>query len=112
MVNKVVVVTGAGNGIGRATAAAFSGVGASVVAVDIDAAAAERTAAACAEGGGVALGESCDVADWDSVAALAERVAARLGPVDVLVNNAGVGMTGGFADMSIDDWRWIRSVNL
>jgi 2-hydroxycyclohexanecarboxyl-CoA dehydrogenase len=113
MVNKIgpdtlVVVTGAGSGIGRATAAAFAAAGATVVCADIDGGAAEKTAALCAEQGGAGRGEGCDVTDPAAVAALAGRT----GPVDVLVNNAGVGMTGRFADMTVDDWRWIRSVNL
>src|SRR2546423_5454158 len=108
MVNKLVVVTGAGGGIGRATAAAFAARGATVVCADIDGEAAEKTAAVCAEQGGSGRAERCDVTDAAAVAALAERT----GPVDVLVNNAGVGMTGRFADMTVDDWRWIRSVNL
>jgi 2-hydroxycyclohexanecarboxyl-CoA dehydrogenase len=108
MVNKLVVVTGAGSGIGRATAADFAAGGATVVCADIDGDAAEKTAALCAERGGAGRAERCDVTDAVAVSALAERT----GPVDVLVNNAGVGMTGRFADMTLDDWRWIRSVNL
>ncbi|MCA1843616.1 MAG: SDR family NAD(P)-dependent oxidoreductase, partial [Actinobacteria bacterium] len=108
MVNKLVVVTGAGSGIGRATALAFAGGGATVVCADVDGEAAEKTAASCAEQGGPGRAEQCDVTDAAAVAALAERA----GAVDVLVNNAGVGMTGHFADMTVDDWRWIRSVNL
>src|SRR5713226_66928 len=108
MVNKLVVVTGAGSGIGGATAAAFAATGASVVCADVDGEAAEKTAVLCAERGGAGRAEQCDVADATAVVALAERT----GPVDVLVNNAGVGMTGRFVDMSVDDWRWIRSVNL
>jgi 2-hydroxycyclohexanecarboxyl-CoA dehydrogenase len=113
MVNKVgpgtvVVVTGAGSGIGRATAASFAAAGATVVCADIDPGSAEKTSALCAEAGGTGRTEHCDVTDAGAMAALAERV----GPVDVLVNNAGVGMTGRFADMTVDDWRWIRSVNL
>jgi 2-hydroxycyclohexanecarboxyl-CoA dehydrogenase len=104
----LVVVTGAGSGIGRAAAAAFAAGGATVVCADIDLEAAEKTAALCGEAGGTGRSEGCDVTDAAAVAALAERT----GPVDVLVNNAGVGMTGRFADMTIDDWRWIRSVNL
>jgi 2-hydroxycyclohexanecarboxyl-CoA dehydrogenase len=101
-------VTGAGSGIGRATAAAFAAKGATVVCSDIDLEAAEKTAALCGEAGGTGRAERCDVTDAAAVASLAERT----GHVDVLVNNAGVGMTGHFADMTVDDWRWIRSVNL
>jgi NAD(P)-dependent dehydrogenase (short-subunit alcohol dehydrogenase family) len=108
MVNKLVLVTGGGSGIGRATAQAFAAAGATVAVADIDGSAAEKTAILCEERGGVARAEACDVTDAGALADLAER----LGPVDVLVNNAGVGMTGRFADMSVDDWRWIRSVNL
>jgi 2-hydroxycyclohexanecarboxyl-CoA dehydrogenase len=106
--NSLVVVTGAGSGIGRATALAFAARGATVVCADIDGEAAEKTAAACGEEGGTGRAEACDVTDAAAVAALAGST----GPVDVLVNNAGVGMTGHFADMTLDDWRWIRSVNL
>jgi 2-hydroxycyclohexanecarboxyl-CoA dehydrogenase len=104
----LVVVTGAGRGIGAATAAAFAVRGATVVCADVDGHAAEKTAALCAERGGAARAEPCDVTDAAAVAALAGRT----GPPDVLVNNAGVGMTGRFADMSVADWGWIRSVNL
>jgi 2-hydroxycyclohexanecarboxyl-CoA dehydrogenase len=101
------VVTGAGRGIGRATALALAAGGAKVVTVDIDPDGAVLTAA---DIGGFA--ETADVSDRAAVAALAERVEAAHGPPDILVNNAGVGMTGSFLDMSIDDWEWIVGINL
>lgn len=97
------VVTGAGSGIGRATAEALARRGARVVAVDIDGERAADTAARC---GGT--GEVCDVADRAAVSALAQRV----GTPDILVNNAGVGMTGRFLDMELEDWDWIVAINL
>lgn len=106
------VVTGAGSGIGRAVALDLAGKGARVLAVDLHADTAEKTAMACREAGGVAAHDACDVADPAAVRALATRVHATHGPLDVLVNNAGVGMSGRLAAMTDDDWQWIRSVNL
>jgi NAD(P)-dependent dehydrogenase (short-subunit alcohol dehydrogenase family) len=104
---SLVLVTGAGSGIGRATAHAFAAKGANVVVVDIDEVAAKTVAD---EVDGAAY--RCDVADFESVQALANRVAAEHGTPDVLVNNAGVGLTGRFLDTSLEDWQWIRSINL
>ena len=96
------LVTGAGSGIGRQIALALARKGSHVLAVDQHAETAEKTALACGEIGPEAHGLSCDVTE----------VEAEHGGIDVLVNNAGVGMSGRFADMTIDDWRWIRAVNL
>lgn len=109
---SLVLVTGAGSGIGRATALAFAARGATVLCVDLEGGESKRTARSCGEVGAPAHGFTCDVADWDAVVGLAERVNAQHGVLDVLVNNAGVGLTGHFADESIGDWRWIRSINL
>jgi NAD(P)-dependent dehydrogenase (short-subunit alcohol dehydrogenase family) len=102
------LVTGSGAGIGRVTALALAREGAHVLVADIDAAAAEKVVAEIAEAGGTAEAHLLDVTDSDAVATLASTV----GPLDVVVANAGVGMTGRLGDMSLDDWRWIRSVNL
>jgi NAD(P)-dependent dehydrogenase (short-subunit alcohol dehydrogenase family) len=109
---SLVLVTGAGSGIGRATALAFADAGARVLPVDLDTAAAEKTAAACCERGVESSAYEADVADRIAVATLADRVHAEHGPLDVLVNNAGVGMSGRFLDMTLDDWDWIVSINL
>lgn len=106
------LVTGAGSGIGRATAVALARRGATVLCVDLDEDTAEVTAASCRDHGAEAEALQCDVADRRAVAALAERVTRDHGPLGVLVNNAGVGMSGGLADMTPEDWDWIRSINL
>jgi NAD(P)-dependent dehydrogenase (short-subunit alcohol dehydrogenase family) len=107
-----VVITGAGSGIGEATALRCSRIGAEVVCVDIDGDAAEATARACRGPGATASSHACDVADADAVHRLAARVESERGPVDVIVNNAGVGIAGPFLDAGVDDWDWLMGVNL
>ncbi|MGA5145215.1 SDR family oxidoreductase [Streptomyces sp. OS603R] len=110
---RLVLVTGAGSGIGRATALAFAEAGARVVAVDRDTGAALRTAGeARARGAADAWAETADVADEQAVEKLAERVTAAHGVVDVLVNNAGVGLGGAFLDTTTEDWKRVLDVNL
>ncbi len=89
--DKVVIVTGGGNGIGQAAARMFATRGAHVVIADIDDGAAARIADDIRAAGGQALAVQHDVRDATSCTSLAERVTAELGTIDVLVNNAGVG---------------------
>lgn len=110
---QLVLVTGAGKGIGRATALAFAAAGARVVAVDRDAAAAATTAELCRPlGTPAAWAEPADVSDGQAMEELAEQVAAEYGVVDVLVNNAGIGLAGSFLDHTAEDWRKVLDVNL
>lgn len=108
-----VVITGAGSGIGRATALRCAGFGARQVAcVDIDSQSAQATAAACLERGAQASSWTCDVSRSAAVHELAEAIERQGGPVDVLVNNAGVGIGGPFLQASDEDWDWLMGVNL
>jgi 2-hydroxycyclohexanecarboxyl-CoA dehydrogenase len=111
------LITGAGSGIGRAAAHALAARGATVLCTDIDEGAADKTAAECAErsrpGSPVAhRSYRLDVADRQEVEAVAAAVHGLHGALAVLVNNAGVGMTGSFSDMTAEDWTFIRSINL
>lgn len=110
---QLVLVTGAGSGIGRATAFAFAEAGARVVAVDRDAEAAARTAELSRLiGAPEAWAETADVSDEQAMEKLAERVHRAYGVLDVLVNNAGIGLSGSFFATTTDDWRKVLDVNL
>jgi NAD(P)-dependent dehydrogenase (short-subunit alcohol dehydrogenase family) len=110
---QLVLVTGAGSGIGRATAFAFAEAGARVVAVDRDARGAARTAEMSRLiGSPEAWAETVDVSDEQAMEKLAEKVADEYGVVDVLVNNAGIGLSGSFFDTTPEDWKKVLDVNL
>jgi len=103
------VVTGAGSGIGRATAELFAGLGAAVVVADID----ETAAKAVADSLGTqAFAYQVDVADPSEVDSLAETVASRHGVPDIVVNNAGIGLSGTTLDTTAEQWRRIVDINL
>ncbi|MCE4943415.1 SDR family oxidoreductase [Streptomyces albulus] len=110
---QLVLVTGAASGIGRATAFAFAEAGARIVAVDRDAEGAARTAEmARLIGAPAAWGEAVDVSDEAAMEKLADKVDAEYGTVDVLVNNAGIGLSGAFLDTTTEDWKKVLDVNL
>ena len=90
MEGKVAIVTGAGAGIGRASALALAREGAAVCVSDINAAGAEETARQIIDGGGRAISVSCDVTRAEDVSALVKATVAAFGSLDAAVNNAGI----------------------
>ena len=109
---RVAVVTGGGSGIGRALAEALAAAGSVVVVADLDLTAAEAVADEIRSNRGRADAVTVDVADAASVDELAAGVIGRHGRVDVLCNNAGVSTFNLIEDQTLDDWRWVVSVNL
>jgi len=104
----VVVVTGAGSGIGRAMAAAFSAEGARVVAADLDRASAEATAKAMEN----VVAARVDVREPASVASLIADTKAHQGRLDILCNNAGIGSSKTVVDCEPDEWDRLFAVNV
>jgi NAD(P)-dependent dehydrogenase (short-subunit alcohol dehydrogenase family) len=109
---RVAVVTGAASGIGRALAEALAREGSAVVVADLDATGAETVAAGIRDAGGDALAVGVDVSDAAAVDQLAATTVERFGRVDVLCNNAGVSTFNMMRDQTLDDWRWVFSVDL
>lgn len=108
----LVVVTGAGSGIGRATARAFAGAGARVVVADIDEGGAKRTVDEIGAAGGEAHVYGVDVADPEAMERFARYVKDTWGVPDVVVNNAGIALAGSLLETPEEDWARIRSINL
>jgi NAD(P)-dependent dehydrogenase (short-subunit alcohol dehydrogenase family) len=110
--DEVVVVTGAGSGIGKATALAFGREGAKVVAVDIDIASAQATVEQIKSAGGQAESLQADVAVSGDVERMVTTTVERLGALDVLVNNAGVFFQLPVLQVPEEQWDWLMSINL
>ena len=109
---KVVVVTGTGSGIGRATAIRLGSEGANVACIDLDEAGAQKTAAQIAEDGGHATAFRCNVASADEVQRTVDTVASDLGAPNVLCNIAGIQHFAHSTEETLEGWQRIIDVNL
>lgn len=107
----VAIVTGGASGFGRGLAAELARRGARVVVADVDLPGARETAEAIAAAGGEAEARALDVTDEAAFRSLVEDVASRHGRLDVLVNNAGLGVEGEFAAIPLAHWQKIFAVN-
>lgn len=112
LAGKTAIVTGAGSGIGRASAVLFAAEGAKVAVVDRDAAGADATVAAIAAAGGVAKPFVADVAAPDSAAQVVDYVRSTWGRVDVLMCAAGFSCGGTVESTSLEDWNAVFAANV
>lgn len=111
--HRIALVTGGGRGIGRAISLKLAAAGYDVaVNYHTNAKAAEEVAAQIALQGGGAVAVQADVADGEAVAAMVKEVEEQLGPVSLLVNNAGLSWSGLFQDMDYDTWRRLFAVHV
>lgn len=111
---KVAVITGGASGVGRSLAFAFGKRGARIAIGDVDAAAMDAVARALADAGIEAIVERCDVTSLESLNALADAASDRLGGIDLVFANAGIGAgeSGAMWDYSEKDWQWCFNVNV
>jgi NAD(P)-dependent dehydrogenase (short-subunit alcohol dehydrogenase family) len=106
------MVTGAGSGMGRATANGLGAAGCKIAVADVNADAGESVAEALRAEGVDALASGVDHTDVEAVGTFVAQVEKQLGPIDILVNNAGILSMYGFLDMKLEDWDHVMNVNL
>jgi NAD(P)-dependent dehydrogenase (short-subunit alcohol dehydrogenase family) len=110
--NKVAVVTGAGSGLGRASAIAFASEGAKVVCADCNADAAGEVVEEIQAAGGVGLAVMLDAASPEDNERLVAEAQGRFGHIDILLANAGIPSVGSLTDVDFEDWQRVIAVNL
>ncbi|MEO2074905.1 MAG: 3-ketoacyl-ACP reductase [Bacillus sp. (in: firmicutes)] len=109
---KTAIVTGAGRGIGRATAIALAKEGVNLGLIGLNMSNLEKVAAELAQFDVKVSAATADVTDLESVTHAVEHIKSDLGPIDILINNAGVAKFGGFLDLTPEEWEKIIQVNL
>jgi NAD(P)-dependent dehydrogenase (short-subunit alcohol dehydrogenase family) len=112
LAGKVAIVTGAGSGLGQASALRFAREGARVVCADVDAAAAARVADEIVSGGGAAIGIAVDVTDGADVQRMTDEALGAFGGIDVLFANAGIAGVGSVTTTTRETWDRVIAVNL
>lgn len=112
LVGKSALITGAGSGIGRATAELFASEGAAVAVVDLDPRAAASTEASIRERGTAAIALVADVSSAEQVTNAVDSAAREFGQLDIVYNNAGVGSTGSVATATEENWDRCFDVNV
>lgn len=109
---KVVVITGAGKGIGAAVAAGYAAEGARVAAVERDAELVEQTVRGIVAAGGQAAAFTADISRPEAIEAVFQAIEEQFGRVDVLINNAGLGIWRSPYDLALDEWDYVLNTNL
>lgn len=109
---KIAIVTGGGNGIGRALSEALARAGAAVVVAEINGQAAQETVGAICRAGGQARAVCLDVSDAEAVQTLVAGTVAEFARLDFMFNNAGITKLGEVRDQSLDNWRRVIDINL
>jgi 3-oxoacyl-[acyl-carrier protein] reductase len=109
---KTALITGAGRGIGRATAIALAKEGIHIGLIGLNMSNLEKVASELAQYDVKVSAATADVTDLESVTHAVEHIKSDLGPIDILINNAGIAKFGGFLDLSPEEWEKIIQVNL
>jgi acetoin reductase-like protein len=112
LIDKVAIVTGSGNGIGKAVALRLAHEGADIIVADIDIKSAEQTAREILNAGRKATAYSIDLANVSQIQPMVEKVVNELGRIDILVNAAGIALTKPFIDITENEWDRVLDINL